>query len=496
MSYADAWSREPWEVLRPSTASHRFLFAGDSGQAEDIDPTTQAHVAVVPQSSAADVASAVDAARKAFAGRGWRNDGARRARVLSGFAQGLRESTERLSVILTREQGKTIGEARSEISGSADMVEYYAGCARTLYGRAMALGDDAHGVILAEPVGVVGIITPWNWPLTLLVRSLAPALAAGNACVVKPASLTPMIVLEALNILASQPELPPGVLSCVLGPGPVVGDALVASPGVDMIAFTGESTTGISVMQHAAKDLRKVALELGGKSPNIVFADANLDKALDGAMNAIFTTAGQICTAGSRLLVEERIYDQFVESLAARVTSLRLGDPLDPSSSMGPLVSRTQKRIVEEFIDIGRKEGEVIASAAVPGDMSLESGFFVSPTVFAGLSGESRLVREEIFGPVLVVDSFDSEQEAIAKAEDTEFGLAAGVWTSDLDRAWRVGRSLRSGTVWINTYHHFYPEAEVGGFRRSGLGRQQGLEGLYEFTETKHLNFDTGESLW
>ncbi len=351
-------------------------------------------------------------------------------------------------------------------------------------------------MVIREPLGVVAVITPWNWPLTLLMRSLAPALAAGNTCVVKPASLTPAITVEALALLASGSDLPEDVMTCVLGPGGIVGDALVGHPKVHMIAFTGESGTGINVMRRAAADLRKVALELGGKSPNLVFADANLDKALDGAMNAIFTTSGQICTAGSRLLVEAEVYPRFVERLVERAAALRLGDPLDPATTLAPLVSPVQQKVVGEYIDLGRSEGTLLTSDAVPDGPVTSVGCFAPPTIIADLPLQSRVVQEEIFGPVLTVHPFTDEAEAIAIAENTEFGLAAGLWTSDLNRAWRVGRALRSGTVWINTYHHFYAEAEVGGFRKSGLGRQQGLAGLYEFTETKHLNFDSKETLW
>ena len=495
MSEVARIARSAWRPLRLPASEHRFAVA--NGEAfDDADPTTGELVAVVASSTPQDVDQAAARARDAFRAAQWRNDGALRARILLRFADRLRGNLDRLAEVLTREQGKTIGEARSEIEGSADMVAYYAGLARAVYGRVIPLGDRVHGVVIREPVGVVAVITPWNWPLTLMVRSLAPALAAGNACVVKPASLTPAIVLEGLALLASDQELPDGILTCVVGSGAVVGEALVGHPDVDMIAFTGESATGVSVMKRAAQDLRKVALELGGKSPNLVFADARLDKALDGAMNAIFTTAGQICTAGSRLLVEESIYDKFTEDLVQRVRRLRLGDPLDPETSLGPLVSRVQQRTVTDYVDIGRKEGRLLCGGDLPADRALEGGCFVAPTVVVDLPSDSRLIREEIFGPVLTVQPFHDEEEAIHLAEDTEFGLAAGVWTSDVDRAWRVGRAIRSGTVWINTYHHFYPETEVGGFRQSGLGRQQGLEGLYEFTETKHLNFDSNSKLW
>ncbi|MFC6886542.1 MULTISPECIES: aldehyde dehydrogenase family protein [Actinomadura] len=486
--------RPPWTALRlPSAGQAFYVASGD--EVTSSDPTTGAAVATLTSSTRADVDEAVDRAHRAFRTARWRNDGAVRARVLFRYAEALRANADRLGELLTREQGKTIGEARGEVLGAAEMVEFYAGMARTLYGRSIALGDNAHGVVLREPIGVVGIITPWNWPLVLLARALAPALAAGNACVVKPASLTAAITVEALAPLAADPDLPDGVLGCVVGSGGVTGDALVGHPGVEMIAFTGATGTGIGVMKRAADDLRKVSLELGGKSPNIVFADARMDKALEGALNAVFTTTGQICTAGSRLLVEESVRDEFVSRLAERTRALRLGDPLDPSTGIGPVVSHGQQREINEYIELGRKEGEIIAAAELPGG-DLASGAFVAPTLVGGLARDSRVVQEEIFGPVLTIQSFSSEEEAVELAEDTEFGLAAGIWTTDLDRAWRVGRAVSAGSVWINTYHHFYGEAEVGGFKKSGLGRQQGVEGILEFTETKHLNFDHAPKLW
>ena len=489
------FDRTEWRVLTIPGSGREFTVA--SGEFfEDHDPTTQELVAEVRSSTVADVDSAVVRAGLAFANARWRNDGATRARILFRYAERLREHVASLAELLTREQGKSLGEARSEIIGSADMVEYYAGLARAVEGRALALGNDAHGVVIREPLGVVAVITPWNWPLTLLMRSLAPALAAGNACVVKPASLTPAITVEALALLAQDPELPSDILMCVLGPGGLIGDALVGHRGVNMIAFTGESGTGIGVMRRAANDLRKVALELGGKSANLVFADANLDKALDGAMNAIFTTTGQICTAGSRLLVESSIYPEFVDRLVERANSLTLGDPLSTATTLAPLVSLAQQKVVREYKDLGAKEGTLLTNDVFPSGSIYETGCFALPAIIADLPQDSRVFQEEIFGPVLTVHAFGDEEEALHLADNSEFGLAAGLWTTDLDRAWRVARALEAGTVWINTYHHFYPEAEVGGFKKSGLGRQQGLEGLAAFSETKHLNFDSKPTLW
>jgi len=479
--------------VRIPDSNHQFVFA--SGETfVSTDPATGELVAELASSTDSDLDAAVDAAHRAFYKSEWASNPKLRATSLHTFASALRNEIERLATLLTREQGKTIHEARNEIRGAADMVDYYAGLARAIYGRSIRLAEDVHGVILREPVGIVAVITPWNWPLTLLARSLAPALAAGNTCVVKPASLTPTITAEVLSLAVE--AMPAGVITCVLGSGSTVGEGLVGHDLVDMIAFTGETETGIRVMKRAAEGLRKVALELGGKSPNIVFADANLDKALAGAENAVFTTCGQICTAGSRLLVERSIHDTFIERLAGNTRKIRIGPGLDESSQLGPVVSKGQRDGILEFIEDGKREGTLVVGGGVPSGAPYDKGYFVEPTVFTGLPADSRLIGQEIFGPVLTVQTFDEEEEAIALANGTEYGLAAGLWTSDLNRAWRVGKAIRSGTIWINTYHHFYPEAEVGGFKTSGVGRQQGIEGLNEFTETKHLNFDGSPTLW
>ncbi|HEY8453047.1 MAG: aldehyde dehydrogenase family protein [Micromonosporaceae bacterium] len=491
---AAASPRAAWRLLELPATGHRFVHTSGP-DLDSTDPATGETVARVRTSTAADVDAAVAAGRAAMRSR-WRDDGALRGRVLYRYAQALRERVDELAELLTREQGKRIAEARAEVNGAANHVEYYAGQARAVHGRALPLGPGVHGVTLREPVGVVAVITPWNWPLTLLTRSLAPALAAGNAVVVKPASLTPAVTIAALAPLAADPELPEGVLSCVVGSGDVVGTALVTHPGVDMIAFTGETTTGVNVMKLAADGLKKVALELGGKSPNLVFADAPMDKALAGAVAAAFTSSGQICTAGSRLLVERSIADEFLERLAERVRALRVGDGLDPATDIAPVVSRSQQRAILDYIDLGRTEGEIIAGGTPLTDERYAAGCYVPPTVVTGLPPQSRLIQEEIFGPVLAVQVFDDEDEAIALANCTDYGLSAGLWTSNLQRAWRVSRELQAGTVWINTYNRFYSELEVGGVKRSGVGRQQGQVGLEEFTEVKSLNFDNNPTLW
>lgn len=487
-------TRTPWEVAKVDSKTHPLL-VGASDPIESFDPATGELVATVATAAVADVDEVVARAASAVRHSPWRNDGALRARTLLQWAARMRVQSERLAELLTREQGKTIGQARGEVASSISMIEYNAGLARAIYGRSIALKDGVHGVVLREPVGVIAAITPWNYPLNLTIRAMAPALAAGNAVIVKPASLTPTIVTEAVGLLACD-DLPNGIAAVVAGSGATVGDRLVKHPDVDMIAFTGDSTTGIDVMKSAADGLKRVSLELGGKSPNIVFADADLDKALTGAENAIFSAAGQICTAGSRLLLEASIHDEFLGRLGERARAMRVGDGLDSKSDMGPLVSAGHMRTVLDYIEIGRKEGNLIVGGEALRESPYDRGNFVRPTIVTDLPSDSRLIAEEVFGPVLAVQKFADEEEAISIANATEFGLACGLWTNDLNRTWRMGRAIESGTIWINTYHHFYGETEVGGFKRSGIGRQQGIEGLLEFTETKHLNFDSNPSLF
>lgn len=487
--------RKQWIPLRITHSGRDFLRVSTE-ELPTYDPATGELVASIETSTLADVDTAVNRAREGSGHSGWRNDGALRARVLFRWAERMRTDLEFLAELLTREQGKTLGQARGEVLSSISMIEFNAGQARSIYGRSIVLKEGVHGVVLREPVGVVAAITPWNYPLNLTIRAVAPALATGNAVIVKPASATPVIVVRALELLALDNELPQGILSIVVGSGATVGERLVVHEGVDMIAFTGDSITGINIMKQAADSLKKVSLELGGKSPNIIFADANLEKALDGAENAIFSAAGQICTAGSRLLIEDSIHDEFLARLALRAAAFRVGDGLDPQTQMGPLISASHKRTVLNYIEIGKADGVVISGGEDLAQAPYDRGHFVAPTIVSNLPSNSRLLTEEVFGPVLAVQSFSSEEEALALANGTEFGLACGLWTSNLDRTWRMSRGIEAGTIWINTYHHFYGEVEVGGFKHSGIGRQQGIEGLMEFTETKHLNFDSNPKLW
>ena len=496
MSVSQTLRQAIWIPPSLDAATHSFLCASDDFL-ESYDPATTELVARIERSIEDDVHEAVARARRVVEQvPKWSRDGARRAGVLLRFAQALRSGEAELAELLTREQGKRLVEARVEVAKAANLFEYYGGLCRAVEGRTLSVGEHADSMIMRVPLGVVAVILPWNSPLILLARALAPALAAGNACIVKPASLTSAVTVQALSMLASDPALPEGTVTCVCGDGSAIGDVLVGHEEVDMISFTGSTATGSHVMTRAAMSVKKICLELGGKSPNIVFRDAALPKALAGVKDAIFSAAGQDCTAGSRLLLERSIYDEFLDSLLPTIAGMNAGDGLDPSTDIGPLASANQQRSVEEYLAIAREESTILVGGDDCRPPGFENGYFIAPTVVADVSSRSRLAKEEIFGPVLVVQPFSDEDEAVSLANDTKYGLAAGLWTQNLDRCFRVARKLNAGTVWINTYHHFYPEAEGGGFKHSGIGRQQGVSGLIEYTQTKHMNFDTATTLW
>jgi betaine-aldehyde dehydrogenase len=455
------------------------------------NPATGESVAEVPEASVDDVNAAVQAARNAIETSDWAYDGQLRATVMLQWADRIAEDIDPLARELTRENGKVLGESRFEIGSQVGRIRYNAGLARTLGGKAYSLGREVFGVVAAEPMGVVAVISPWNWPVTLMVRDMAPALAAGNAVIVKPASQTAKVCADVVHHLTQCPDLPPGIVTVLTGPGSSVGQAIVEHPGIDMIAFTGDASTGRGLMRDAAPTLKKLSLELGGKSPMVICDDANLDKAIPELVSGIFTTtAGQICTAPSRVVVQRSIYEEVVKRLQAAVRAIRVGNGLDSGVQMGPLATRSQFDKVVSYIDLGRREATLIAGGDVLTDGEYRAGNFVAPTVFSDVAVDSRLVQDEIFGPVLVVQVFDTDQEAIELANATPYGLASAVWTENVHRAWRIARGIQAGTVWVNTYNRFYDEAEVGGYKQSGYGRMQGIEGLHEFTQTKHINFD------
>lgn len=438
------------------------------------------------EASALDVARAVAAARTAFDTGPWpRTPAAERGRVLARIADLLQRDRETIARTETLDTGKTLREGRADVDDVTAVFRYYAGLAGSHAGRVVDPGSP--GVvsrIVHEPVGVCALIAPWNYPLLQMSWKLAPALAAGNTMVIKPSELTPLTTVALVELVA-EAEVPPGVVNLLLGRGGTVGRAMVADPEVDLISFTGGLATGQEIMTAAAQGVRRVALELGGKNPNVVFADAGFDTALDHALTAAFLHSGQVCSAGSRLIVQEEIHDRFVEELAARADRIRLGDGLDPDSECGPLVSAEHRAKVEAHIERAVAEGARLRCGGVrPPELD---GFFLRPAVLDDCTRDMAVVRDEVFGPVVTVERFGTEEEAVRLANDTGYGLAGAVWTSDAGRAERVASALRHGTVWINDFHPYLPQAEWGGFGKSGIGRELGPSGLEEYQEKKHI---------
>lgn len=457
------------------------------------DPATGMPLSEYAAGTAADVDGAVAAARRAFDSGDWpRMTPQERSRILYRMAQGIRAEKALLAQLESAETGKPIVNAEGDIEGTADMIEYCAGLARDLRGDAIDMGKDLYAINMREPIGVVGMIVPWNFPLAILCQKLPWALASGCTAVAKPSELTSATALEAARIF-HEAGLPDGVFNVVTGYGETAGAALCAHPDVDMLTFTGSTEVGRKVLQAAAGNMKKVVLELGGKSPNIVFADADLDEAVEASLFAIFYMSGQCCLAGSRLLVQSSIYDVFIEKLAARAAQLRLGLPSDRATQLGPLVSEEQYQRVAQYTEQAIKEGATL----VTGGQRLTSapfdrGYFYPPTIFRDILPDMPIAREEIFGPVLVATRFEDVAEAARIANSTAYGLGAGVWTQDIDTAFNMARAIRSGTVWVNTYLSVRSELPFGGTRMSGHGRELGRVGLEEFTIIKNVQFHLG----
>jgi betaine-aldehyde dehydrogenase len=467
----------------------KWVESSGGAKREIINPFDQGVVAEVAEGAAADAAAAVAAARRSFGDGSWSGTSPEhRAAVLSRVADLLERDREDLARTETLDTGKTLVESRVDVDDVVAVFRYYAGLAGAL--RPRVVPEAGHGVrsrVDHEPVGVCALITPWNYPLLQVSWKIAPALLAGNSLVVKPSEITPLTTIRLVELLA-EAGVPGGVANLVLGTGREVGAALVEHREVDLVSFTGSLAVGRYIMRAAAQNLTKVALELGGKNPNIVFADADLDTAVDHALTAAFFHAGQVCSAGTRLLVQDSIYDGFVAEVARRADAVRLGNGFDPATESGPLVSAEHRAKVERYVQLGLAEGaRLLAGGRRPDQADLQDGFFYRPTVFADCTREMTLVQEETFGPIITAERFTDEAQAVALGNDTDYGLAGGVWSGDLDKAGRVAARLRHGTVWINDFGPYLPQAEWGGFKRSGIGRELGPTGLHEYCEPKHV---------
>ncbi len=449
------------------------------------DPAHGGELATVAQAGTDDVDAAVAAARDAFDGAWAKTAPAKRARMLNRLAQLLDERTDELAELESRNNGKAKWQCAAEIKVAVSTLEFFAGTAQHLYGRSHIVNPAVVSYTLREPVGVVGAIIPWNYPLMMAAWKVAPALATGNTLVLKPASATPLTAIR-LGELALEAGIPAGVLNVVPGPGAEVGEAMAAHPGIDKLAFTGETATGRRIAAVAAKTLKRVSLELGGKSPNVVFADADLEAAVIGSLWAIFYSAGQSCEARSRILVQDEVYDAFASAFAEKARALVVGDPLADDTKVGSLISRAHAEKVRGFVSVGLEDGgELLAGGAISLGDGLDAEAFVAPTVIGGVKSDARIAQEEVFGPVVTLTRFADEKEAISFANDVRYGLAATVWTGDGARGHRVAQRIRSGAVGINTPFVAFPGVPFGGFKESGYGREQSLEALDLYTETK-----------
>jgi (Z)-2-((N-methylformamido)methylene)-5-hydroxybutyrolactone dehydrogenase len=495
VAYYDHSAQEGWQMSTATTVVKYPMILGGHDQPassgewlEVTNPFTREVWAEVPVASASDVDDAVAAARHAFKTGPWSSAlPSQRAQVLRNIGACLSEHVDELADLQVRENGKAIKEQHPQVAGLAGFCYYFAGIAENIRGETIPLGiPNMVNFTVREPLGVVGAIAPWNSQLTLLLWKLAPALAAGNTIVVKPSEVSPVSTLRLVRLM-HEAGLPDGVVNVVTGAGDV-GANLVAHPGVDKVAFTGSTAVGRSIAKSASERLARYTLELGGKSPNIVFDDASLDHAVTGAIAAGFSAGGQACVAGSRLLIHEGIYDEFAEALIERAGKIRLGNPADWDTDIGTIANKAQYDKVLRYIQIGLDEGARLRlGGGVPDDPKLGRGLFIQPTIFDHVNNSMRIAKEEIFGPVVCLIPFKDEQDALQIANDTAFGLASGIWTNDLRRAHRMARQLRSGTVWVNTFRRTSYAMPFGGIKDSGVGRENGHTAVEEYTEVKSV---------
>ena len=489
------------EVTVPSLfIDGRWVASADGACLAIVNPSDGTIVTEVDIATDGQVQAAIAAARRAFDTTDWpRTPTADRAALLDRVADLVDRDQEILATEETLNTGKTMRESRWDMADVAKVFRYYADLADKGAGRLVdASNPNVVSRIVHEPVGVCGLIGPWNYPLLQMSWKIAPALAAGNTAVLKPASVTPLTAIH-LTRLLEEAGVPHGVVNLVLGPGERVGQALADSPDIDLISLTGGIEAARALVRGAAVNMKKLAMELGGKSPNIVFADADFETAVDNALTAAFAHSGQVCSAGCRAIVQDEIYDAFVAEVGRRADAIRLGPGIDDATETGALITAAHRDKVEGFVASAIAEGgRLVAGGRRPTEPELQAGFYYRPTVFADVRREMRIIREEVFGPVLTIERFSTEEEAVELGNDTTYGLAGAVWTSDASRAQRVAGRLRHGTVWINDYNAYVPQAEWGGFKQSGIGRELGEGGLDEYREVKHIwqNLDPGPTGW